>query len=573
MMTTLKKVAVCNKRTGLSKFLLSICVGLCVLIGCTKDKAPEAVDSFDLNTGLAVRLPATTVAFIEWDQSVNSYKKLAQSPWMPEKSISLDSFTRNDPSLNRFLTAVRNAGIAPEERKTWETLFHRSIAFVAAGNGKSQKMAGALYFEATPDAQISKKLTALKEEIIKAGIAVKDHKLSTGTGFVAEISDPPPQGEPTLVYVAWKENRGAIATQAWPLAELLGQTNNKLPKLVNTPQFQKSITGFPGNKTRIGFGYVDMALFIQNLSDEWKKQIQDASLDSMPVKSLAWASSMTNVPHNDFRLVFDASSADQKQWFAALGNSTPESVMAVLPEKPLLFTSIDGKTIARLKDIAVQQMQAANSGIQKRLSVLDQLRRVGFVIRMAPAGQALLPIPDLMIALESAAPGETKDLITQLGAELAAGAGTAPLAWTEKEIEGQAVQVMTSQFGIGAFVIATENLVVITSSEMLMKSFLLGSKPDSKRGVGDFPPRVQMALKEPTMSNFYVDFRELGALMEQMGGLLSMYAPQNQEAKTLFEPGNIEELKKMGVIVGTIKLENDVIGFKSFYHQTKKKTA
>ena len=73
----------------------------------------------------------------------------------------------------------------------------------------------------------------------------------------------------------------------------------------------------------------------------------------------------------------------------------------------------------------------------------------------------------------------------------------------------------------------------------------------------------------PTLGSIYLNFNEVGSLMENVGGLVSMYAPQSDEAKKLTSPEQIAEIRKLGVMVGSVSVGEEVIELKSAYQATK----
>ena len=124
------------------------------------------------------------------------------------------------------------------------------------------------------------------------------------------------------------------------------------------------------------------------------------------------------------------------------------------------------------------------------------------------------------------------------------------------------VKSMMTPFNVGVFLASNKSLVLLTSTENQMKLALDASKPATFASA--LPTRVgEVFVKQDSLGNVYVNFVEVAALMESMSGMLSMYAPEQNGQ--FMQTENIEAMKKMGTVVGSVKLEEGVIGIDSFY--------
>ena len=114
------------------------------------------------------------------------------------------------------------------------------------------------------------------------------------------------------------------------------------------------------------------------------------------------------------------------------------------------------------------------------------------------------------------------------------------------------------------FLAAKENMVLMSSTEMQMKDALQG------KSSGRFTQGLPAAARETVVDNatigsFYLDFEQVAKVMENLGGMLAMFAPQESGKNTLLQPENLASIKKMGKAVGSVTVMPGVIQMQSFY--------
>lgn len=563
-----------NVRVFAKIFLVSSLILFCVatIVACKKEspsKPSSSSQSMDLSSSLARYIPTNSFGFFEWDATSDAYQRLVKSAWTGGESLSLDKFQAADSSTTKILQMFANAGIDFNKRSTWHSIFARSIVFVSPGTPPQNTPALVVLFESDSSIKLGDKLKALKQELQKSQIPVEDQTVAQGAVFKVLFEQDQQQGgsqPPVNLFVGWKGQRGVIGSELTPVSELLAEKYQELPQVVQNEQFKKGTTGFPNSKSIYGFGYFDFQKTLEGLQAALPDDAATAAeLKQIPVRVLSWATSMSEVPESYVRVLYEPGSAEQKEWFGTLGASPSQAMVSLLPASPLLFLSLDGQTLKRVKEQALKKFPVPDPGMQQQLALLDSLKRVGIVARVSPSGQSLLPIPDLTIALEADNAQAVSSQISTLVTGLVQGSGMPGMAWTEKIIEGTAVKSMLSPMGFGAFLATLSNMVVLTSTEPQMQAILARLKGSSSNPA--LPEKVQVALaEESSLGNVYIDFHQVGSFMENMGNLLSMYAPQNEDAKKFLEQEYIDQLKKMGMMVGVLTFDPGRISFKSFYH-------
>jgi hypothetical protein len=541
-------------------------------LSCKKDSTKVAqkrasTGKFDLDNSLINNIPPDTLAFFEWDSSTDAYKKYANSPWVGQQQVSFDKFLTEQDDIKNYIEVLNKAGIDLTKRTTWSSIFSRSVFYLSPSEGV-EKLTAALYFQSNKDIKLDELLTTLKEAYkAEQGSQVQDITIDGGKGFSVKH-----QGDDDLfntIYLGWKGQKGVFASNHEAANNVLGGKYNSLPEIVKSSDFQKNTKDFPSSKSRLAFAYGDIIKVLERLpEDKQGVKLEKIEFSSLPIKSMSWASSMTDVPNHFFRATYNPSDSEQKEWFDALGVSGSNSLLPAVPTNTLLFLSIDGQSLNRLKELALkQQNQDITPDIREYLGLLDNLNRLGILLRVGVPGQSILPIPDIMFVLDTSKPDDTLAKTSSIIQNIAQGAGGVQTGWTEEKIDENTVKSIMTPMGIGGFLTKIDSLVILSSTKQQIQDvlgILSGSTPSSEKTT--LPNNIHQALREhKTLSDVYVNFREVGSLIENMGGLLSMYAPQNQQAQSFMQQKNIDNLKQMGHMLGAITVEDNTIGFNSFY--------
>lgn len=556
---------------------LLLCALLVTAPACSRKKEENAAvvpQSKDITAELAEhaallqRIPVASDGFFYWNTSHAAYKRLLESPWAGTDYIPIEESLDASTPIGQ---ALRSSGFDMSSRRDWEKTFSEGIFFTSPGPQGEPSLSVAI--RSAADAAVPAKLDKLKDELKKIGVPVQELEVPKGSGFsfdAAKLNRTPQAGAEQgsfHVHVGWDGNLAVISSAPAVVSSVLSGTT-ALPTLVTTAEFKERTSGFPDAQSRYGIGYFDLAsLFkaLRNTTPAATNAVRDP--EKIPFRAVSWALAMGEAPFHDVRVAYKAMDPQQQQWFQTLGESQADNIVSVMPANPLFFLSLDGPTVKRVKELAVAEFpQGAPPAVAKQLAALDTLKRVGILARIAPVGQSILPMPDLTIMFETSDTAATSSALMDAVGMASQGAGMPGSGWQEKTVANTPVKAMISPLGFGAFVASSGNFVILSSSENQLATVLDATQGKGQVLAKSLPPQAKKLLaNEETLGNVYVDFVELGTFMENMTGLLAMYAPQNEEAKKLMDPKNIEEMKKMGSMVGAITLSEGSINFRSFY--------
>lgn len=563
-----------KNRTRVSRLLVAACIaGGIAAVSCSRKEESSsasgksasssavATPKLDFSGTLVSYLPQETVGFFLWEGKHPAYQKYLSSQWGAGQSNLNSIFENADEKTKEILDVLTKVGIDPKDPKTWRGMFAEAVAFASKGTGTNEP-AIALAFRADATVKVPQVFEGLKKALPADKTTVTDLKLAKGTGVKLMAKDGGPGAHP--IFVAWNDNFGVISTAEWVPTSLFASAGNTVPGVVTGPLFEKSIAGLPENSARFGTAYADVRALTEVAEKVGGAAAGEAPKPAdIPVQAVSFALGMDDSPRTHARVVYDESKANQNQWFKSLGSSESGTVAAAVPTKPLLFLSIDGQTAKRMRDaaIAAQGDSPAAKMVASQLSFLDSVKRIGLVVRTAPMGQSLLPIPDMMLIFDSSQGAQTSQQVQSLVTAAMGSSGMPPMPWTDSKVNDVPVKSMTSPFGVGMYLASSKNLVFASTTEGQLKAALSGAGFTKS-----LAPRAEAVFaSEQSIGNLYLNFSELASMLESMGGMMAMYAPQDQNAAKFMQPENIEAIRKMGTVVGTLKLENGLIGIDSFY--------
>ena len=559
------------KRTCVLALVAGLAAGGLAATGCSKEEKKAAVGvsgragaaevtaavKDDLVASLVSRIPDDALGFLVWEGSHPAYAKLSASPWGNSSGIT-ELLKNAEGEAKAVIDTMKQVGLDPSDKATWEAVFSEAVFyFTPPAEGVKKPNIGVL-FKSKDAGKLNTLLSTVKSEATKHNQKVGELKLAAGTGF--SLAGPQAEGE---LIVASDNGVASIATTQSLAEQALASKGGKTPLLMTTPAFLKASAGFPVAAKRFATGYVDVEKTVQAAAKSGAK-VDTAAMEAFPVSAIALALSMDETPETSLRLVYDDAKVANNPWLKSLNSSVSKSFASVLPTKPLLVLSVDGKMIKDVKEAMLAGLGEMGALYSQQLAFLDDVKRIGIAASVAPMGQSLLPVPDLMIVAESSDAEKTKNQLQSILGMAMMSSGMPGMTWQDKQIEGTAVKSMMAPMGMGLFLTSTNGLVVATSSEPVMKNALA-----SKSGFASaLPKRGEQVFSDvATVSNLYLNFEEIGSYVESMGGMVAMYAPPGQDASKFLNPENIQAIKKMGTMIGAVTIDKGIIGVDSFYQQ------
>ncbi len=549
------------------------------ITGCSKDEnksrgqaslnAEPAPKPDALAKTVLTLIPEQSVGFFLWEGKHPAYDKMTKSPWGASENDFAKALQDSSKEWTELREVLEKIGLNPEDKQTWRGLFAEAALFVSPSPDAGKPGAIGVVFRSDPSVKVSDRLNSLKSELGKKELEVKDVKVSVGTAVSIRDKSSPEDGE--KVYIGWNKDTAVFGSGEWVLESVLTSKGDKVPALVSNPNFERAARGLPKDANRFATAYVDVQKMIE-LSDKLgaagAEGAEKFKAGDIPLKGVSFGMGMDDTPQTNIRLVYDPADRAKNSWLGALNASSTTEILSALPSKPLLFLSLDGKTLRQMREIALASMGEAAAPVKKELVFLDHIKRFGIAARTAAPGQAMIPIPDILIVAESDKPAETQQQLESVVGTIAATSGLGGMPWQDKKIGETAAKSMMTPFGVGVFLASNKNLVLLASTESQLKTALGASKEPTFASA--LPTRVgDVFVKQDSLGNVYVNFVEVAGLMESMSGLLSMYAPPGSESGQFLQAENIEAMKKMGTIVGSVRLEEGIIGIDSFYEQAK----
>ena len=519
----------------------------------TPAEAPKAVA---LSSDLLKKVPEEACGFFVWKGSHDAYKRLMESPWSGSGDFAsmIQDSSGEVGKAAKLLTAV---GLDPNDKETWRNMFSEAVFFALPPKAESPEPSIGVVFR-SQGIEIADKLAAIKEELKKSGTKVEDISIEGVGGVKFEVEQQAGEQKLQHVYFLVNDGLGVFGSKEEAIAQVLKKKSEALPSIVTASKFERTTFGLPAEKNRFAIGYFDLEqLFASPAADTAAKET--------PLKAASMALSMGDTPQTDVRMLYE-DTADGENWAASLKPSSSAALVPSVPKQPLLFLSFDGQTLKKVKELAAAKAKDQNPQLLSQLSFVDSLQRVGIAARVAPVGQSILPIPDLLFLMQTSEPAAAEQQLKSLISGAMQGSPmTASMQWTEKELEdGKKMQALMSPMGFGVFLASTDSLVLAASTEAQLRSILAGSENGLFQKALS-PGAVDVFSEQPNIGSLYLNFEQVGAFMENMGGLLAMYAPQDKNAQSMLEAENIKAIKKMGTMIGSVTIDKGVIGIKSFY--------
>ncbi len=549
-----------------------VLVSICTLIGCSnscsdanessKQQLTIAAEDFTLKSELLGRIPDDSLGFIVWQGSHPAYQRVLNSPWAESASLT-SLLPDSNPQLTQVFDVLAAADLDPRDLNVMAQIFAEAVLFSYRA-GDAQVQHGLLFKPETQTA--SKVIGSLTEAVEKSSYASSKVEVAGKQGvkiLLPQQAKNPPIGNVATVerelFAVAHDDIAILALSEAAIQRVVEKTTPSAPKVIESADFKQVMQPLPSSADRFVTGYFDVAGLVTPKAEN-AADVQQ----SFPLRAVGLSNSMSELPQMD--LIALPSDASKAAAFFTASSATLESAKfrGLLPGKPLLFLGVDGAMLQQLKLSLAARFGGAGSDLDQRLAFLSSLSRFAIAAKVAPVGQSILPIPELLFLLETSEPSKTKDAIKRLvSMGLKNSPMTASLQWTEKTlVDGSTIESMMSPLGIGLSLAEKDNLVFVTSSEPLAQAILAGGGEANFQS--SLPPRIsELYSEENNLSEFYLDFVEVGTLLQNMGGVLALYAPQDKNAQQLLEAEKIAKLKKMGLLSARVRYRDGLVSLRT----------
>lgn len=584
-------------RVALFGILPLVGVSMSGLVGCSKEEQKSAPASnasssaqpdsaakssevaksnspVDMAKSLLELVPKETVGFMVFQGKHPAYAQYKSSPWGSGSSNWSSMMKSANPETQQVTEMLKRLGFDLEDKNTFDKVLSEAAFFVAPPVSGETKPAIGVVFKPDSGFKLDDFLAKVKQEVVagNAKVKVEDVKIGDAAGLRFEDSADGGAGANPMkeFFVASKGGLGVVSTSKKAIEGVITASAGTLPDIVSSPNFLKASSGMPSNESRFGTVFFDFEKFFAQAEKFGGTELAaKMKQNPFPVKAVSLAMAMDESPKTEFRMIYDDNSPQSREWFSTLASSPSESVLAAVSDKPLFFLSIDGQTIQKLKEKYLGQLGPQAAMLKPQLAALDGVSRIAFAAKSAGPGQSMLPIPEILVVAEAKEPAKLSAVVEQLVGPAVSG-GMPGMQWQSSTENGVAVRALQSPMGMGAFLASSKNMFVLASTKGQLSSAL---KNVSDAG-GAFSkslssPVQQVLAKQATIGNLYVNFSEVASALESVGGMLSMFAPQgNDAAQQFLSPENLQALRKMGSVVASVTVDPGVINVRSFYQKS-----
>jgi hypothetical protein len=220
------------------------------------------------------------------------------------------------------------------------------------------------------------------------------------------------------------------------------------------------------------------------------------------------------------------------------GGGAHPGIQRIVPGA-VLATSIDGAVAKAIKAVTLPPPgDGTQAPSMPFIDSLDALQGVTLAVRNASGAS---PFPELVLELTSSdAPRLKESLKVALGA-LSAGGGLPLGSWQSKKVGGIDVDFMASPIGIGIFLAATRNGIVVSTSEGVFADIERGAF--AKEVPARFEHQAFAEDKAPLVLGF-LSGQRLAALIESVQTSLAMFTG----GQSLVDQPTLESVRALGSI-------------------------
>lgn len=539
---------------------------LFVAPACSKksdEGTPVASGPTVVDSELAKKIPSSSIGFVVWDTNSDAYRRYKASPWGQGGSSNLlKALEQADASgkgqeLKPFIDVLMKTGLLTTQPGQAEVL-KSAVGFIDLSNAP----AVAVYASANPGNNLKDKLTEIETVFKNEGYSVTKRSAAPD-GFSLQLKNQNP-GAPNIGAIAFAANEGllAISTQENLIQRLFtATTDSGVASIVASPEYQKTL-GTLASPNQISLGYLDvkagLSKLMATLPPEGMHEMQ-AQLNTIPLESVGISSQMGQGLASTVVAHIVPRDEEQKSWLGLLSASTNHETINQLPADTVFALSIEGTTLAKIRDKALQQMDpAAAAQMKQQLTALDSISNLTIAVRGA---NQMSPFPEVFLVASGSSPstvqaamkGTVNDLLKSFGLQLG--------DWQSREVEGTQMEFLVSPLGVGAFEAQAGNSVVLASSEGAVVDAVKASKDASKSLRSSAPASLKDLLSKGSLVFVYSNFERMTSLVKSVQGNLAMFTG----GQSAVSDDTMEQLRKIGVFSASVAMNGDLLRIESRY--------
>jgi hypothetical protein len=385
-------------------------------------------------------------------------------------------------------------------------------------------------------------------------------------GFETAINSDETAENPTPrhFYVAYSSQHAVLGTTRNVVQLTVDNLakGGKLPEIVTKESHKTLATGFLNSAESYATGFIDIEKLVQ-LAKSSAKDASSNNLDNIPLRAGAISSWMKSAPGTDASFLLWPKNDEQKKLLSALGSTTSEQLLAIVPESPMLFLSVAG-SIFKLGENMAENPQG---GEDSPLALLKDIRRTVIAAKPAAVGQSLLPVPEILIGIEASNSGKIGSTLAMLVQSSLPPSPAGGPEEADKAINGVQVKQIVTPLGVSIFVGTVDPLVLVTTSEAQMTSAIASLKSRKSAFIQKLSPDQRASLVEtPNAAALHLDFPQVATFVESISSLLQMYGAGGPDSKSAFgTPEQVEAIRKRGTLTGAARVNGEVLEVKSFY--------
>jgi len=481
---------------------------------------------------LLKKIPDHSAAFFKWDGGSAAYAKLLDSKWA--SFVDSSSFSKKgDSRFKQIVEVFKKAGLDTSVKSFWTETLSDAVFFVLPDGSK-----GAVIRPKVKD--INALYKTIRKSIVQKSLStfpLNSKKLSEGLSF--EIKN---NSKIEKYFLTKKENLFILAQSEKTLLEIIDKQDAKFPAIIAKVEEKKLLEELPDEKDRYGFAVAD-----SNRLDEARFNtgyvVASLSMKKQPV---------TEVRFENLHSLQPIATKDEAF-----------QLLSRLRNKPLLYLDSDGvffeRFIAKLK---------GEPSFKKYQSLIEDLKtpsRIALAVNAQSSQSSFLPLPEFLLLIKSDNPKKISQKIKILSETmLARNQMTAALRWSDLALnEKISVKTLATPIGFNVYLGTVGDKVVLTSSEKIIRSEMFSEPGVDVKAIAR-TAAISSVRSKMSLGNIFVDFKELGIMLEKIGGTLRMFAPQQQVTQELLKKDNIEKLKSYGMLINEFKVRDNYLSLQSY---------
>lgn len=294
---------------------------------------------------------------------------------------------------------------------------------------------------------------------------------------------------------------------------------------------------------------IQLLQWIRESSSPNENQDLLSALEDFPISTITMRGTYDEMPGSDVGILFDEDAGKNKKTLSILEEKDKPSMrLGATPTQAVFYISLAGRFFRALESLTEESLQQSNVA-SENATLFEQIKgHMQSFGKVSQLSLGLLPaegssfFPSLIASITSDT--DIKALVDNTKGVLSENLKQLPITkWNQKTIQGTSVDFLLSPLGVGTYLAAHGQTLLVSTSESGIESLLsIGNNHETSLAKDSLPKAIQSRAESSPLVFTYFNSGQAVNVVKSAEGALSMFT----QGQPLLSSQQMNDLRSFG---------------------------